>query len=382
MNFVDILIILLLVASGIRGTDIGFVRQFGSLAGLCLGVALGGWFASVLNVHGNVAILLIVGFVMLGVVLGELLGLKLKVVFHDNKVNIIDKACGALMGVITCLLAVWISSMLVPALNSKTLQRSVRDSATIGVIDKTLPPATDIIAKLESFFVDAGLPDFIKTTEPKLPKNDIQLPKIESFAEVITSSKTSIAEVEGRSCSGFEMGSGFVADKNLVVTNAHVVAGMRYPFVRLEGKRYLAKVVAFDPDLDIAVLSSSSINTASLLLNEDLAKNGTLSVALGFPGGGSFRAKPSIVSDKIRVVSKDIYGQNQTERQVYVLRSDIEEGNSGGPLLDKTGKVIGVIFARSSTYAGVGYALTMPDVINVIKSAKENPSAGQNLRCL
>jgi S1-C subfamily serine protease len=382
MNFIDVIIILLMLVAAVRGVDVGFVRQFGSLAGLWLGLAIGGVVVSSFSMNSTVAILTIITSIVTGVILGEVAGVKLKEVFHEHKVNIVDRICGAAMGIVTCLVAIWLGSTLVSIVSSPMLQRSIRDSAIIGYLDRSLPPATDAIASLETYLSNAGLQDVIKTTEPKLGSDTSPLPNITTFANVITTTKPSIVEVEGRSCSGIDVGSGFLVDTNLVVTNAHVVAGMRTPFVRDSNRRYPAKIVAFDSNLDIAVLQVEDLSGQPLPTRLDLAAKNTAGLVAGYPGGGDFVASPALIADTYIAVGSDIYNENKTSRKIYVLRADIQKGNSGGPLLNEAGEVIGVVFARSTTYDKVGYALTMPNVLKVIEQAKSNPNPGTSLRCL
>ena len=91
---------------------------------------------------------------------------------------------------------------------------------------------------------------------------------------------------------------------------------------------------------------------------------------LGYPGGGNFKADPAAIIDAFAAEGRNIYNQGSATREIYSMKADIISGNSGGPLIDKEGQVIGVVFAHSVTYQHVGYALTMPDVIKELGAAK------------
>ncbi len=71
---------------------------------------------------------------------------------------------------------------------------------------------------------------------------------------------------------------------------------------------------------------------------------------------------------QIRAVGKDIYGRDQVERSVYALRAEVRSGNSGGPLLDPSGRVAGVVFAASVDDPATGYALTPEAVRPALKA--------------
>jgi S1-C subfamily serine protease len=91
---------------------------------------------------------------------------------------------------------------------------------------------------------------------------------------------------------------------------------------------------------------------------------------LGYPGGGDFTAGPAVVIESFKATGQDIYNQGKTTREVYSIKGSVQPGNSGGPLVNKEGDVIGVIFAESTTYDDVGYALTADSVIARLNTAK------------
>jgi S1-C subfamily serine protease len=128
-------------------------------------------------------------------------------------------------------------------------------------------------------------------------------------------------------------------------------------------------VIWFDPNLDFAVLRVSNLAGKSLVISDKHVATGTPGVVLGYPGGGSFTANPAAVMDQFTAVGRDIYGRGQTSRDVYELRANVIPGNSGGPLVAKDGAVIGVIFAESTTYKHVGYALTTSQISDAINQA-------------
>jgi S1-C subfamily serine protease len=107
-------------------------------------------------------------------------------------------------------------------------------------------------------------------------------------------------------------------------------------------------------------------------MNPANESSGTPAAVLGYPGGGPFNAGPAAVLDEFEASGHNIYDSGVTLRSVYEIQATVIPGNSGGPLVGVNGEVIGVVFAESTTYNHVGYALTMSKVISEIKQASNN----------
>lgn len=382
MNVIDFLILALVLLTIARGMEIGLIRQAASFGGLLLGLVLSSIIASFLQT-GPLISIIIIGFGVLGAIIGsEYAGVKLKHLLHENKLNKVDRGFGAILGGIIGLALVWFCAAVVPTIPSTALRQEVRDSKVIAWLDNNLPPTTTIMGWLEDSLAQTKLPEILSGLEPKINNTDANIPDVASFNSVIASARDSVVEIEGRSCGGIGVGSGFIVAPNYIVTNAHVVAGMRYPYVQDIDGRHSAEVVAFNPDLDIAVLRTDRLQGKSLPLSSQTAQVDTPGVALGYPGGGPFTAQPAAIIERFTALGKDIYEESQTRRDVYALKSDIEPGNSGGPLLDSDGQVIGVIFARSTVYEQVGYALSSPAVQQIVTAAQAQSNTNGSLRCL
>lgn len=381
MNFVDLGIILLVIVTLIRGAEIGLVRQISSLVGLVAGIVIGSLISSWINADPLFSLALIIFAVIGAIAAAEYGGIRLKVLLHEKKINKLDRILGSVVGVVICLMLVWFGSTLVSAIPSPGLQQGVRDSRVIVWLDSKLPPATAIMQWFEQSLAQTKIPEIVRELEPKLPDTNAKLPDLGSLNAVVTSARPSVVEIEGRSCFGIGVGSGFVADDGIVITNAHVVAGMRHPYVQDANGRHAAEIIGFDADLDIAVLRTNSLAGAPLTIIDNTVANGTQGVVLGYPGGGPFTASPAAVIERFTALGKDIYNEQTGRRDVYALKANVREGNSGGPLLDTNGDVIGVIFARSTSYEQVGYALTTPNVIQTLNAAKQSPSSAGSTRC-
>ena len=169
-------------------------------------------------------------------------------------------------------------------------------------------------------------------------------------------------------------GSGFVVAPDYVVTNAHVVAGIAHPYVLDSHGRHAASAMLFDPNLDIAVLWVPGLPDPAVRVDTGLVGRGTTGAVLGYPEGGPFAYGAAAVQAVFQANGLNIYGNAQTVRTVYQLSARVEPGNSGGPLVEPDGLVVGVVFARSTTDPGVGYALATPKVLEDGRAGEAEPT--------
>jgi S1-C subfamily serine protease len=147
------------------------------------------------------------------------------------------------------------------------------------------------------------------------------------------------------------------------MTNAHVVAGIDNPGVRIGGvgQVYEARVVLFDPDRDVAVLYVPELR-APVLRFDDGAARGDSAVVAGYPQDGDLNLQAATVANRVKATGQNIYSDGTVTREIYSIRSTVRPGNSGGPLLTTSGKVYGVVFARSTSDNETGYVLTADEV--------------------
>jgi S1-C subfamily serine protease len=163
-------------------------------------------------------------------------------------------------------------------------------------------------------------------------------------------------------CQKIFEGSGVVMAPNRVMSNAHVVAGASTFTVSADGREYDAAVVLFDPSLDISVLDVPGLVAPPLTFVEAAVPGGTDAVVMGYPGGGEFVATAARVRDIIELSGPDIYQSATVQREVYVIRGEVGQGESGGPLVDRDGRVLGINFGAGVDDPGTGYVLTAKQV--------------------
>jgi len=271
----------------------------------------------------------------------------------------------------------------VAAMGVPFLTRATTDSIVLrGIQSVTPPPVEDALARMRSAVLEGGLPAIQGalggvTSNPTVPPVATGTPALyRAAASVVRISGTAFA------CGQNQSGSGFVIAPNRVVTNAHVVAGVRQPVVQApNGQALDGRVVYFDPDNDLAVIAVSGLNARVLSLSGPLP-NTTDAVVDGYPHGGPFQTGAAQVLATSRERIQNIYGTAEEQREVYTIAADIEPGNSGGPLLATSGKVAGIVFARSADHANVGYAITDTELSPVVAKARALSASVSSGRCI
>jgi S1-C subfamily serine protease len=364
-----------------RGVELGAIRQICSTIGLFVGLFAGAFIQGkvIHMVHtpaskAMLAVVIIVAFVGLFSSLGEYLGIRIRQrIERAQRLKVIDtgdRAIGSVVAGLAVLAAVWLSASIFTSVPVQGLQKQIQGSVIIAQLNESLPTAPDLVSRLGHLIDPNGFPDVFTGLEPAINTN-APLPSIGELDPAVQEARMSVVKVQGTGCGGISTGSGFVADTNLVVTNAHVVAGVQNPQIIDSNGRHKAQVIWFDENLDMAVLRTSNLSGEPLEMLADIVSNGTQGAVLGYPGGGDFKADPATILDSFNANGRNIYNQGDTEREVYSVKATIEPGNSGGPIINKSGTVIGLIFAESTTYNDVGYALTMSEVIAGLNQAKD-----------
>lgn len=365
----DIAIVIFLVSSFFRGREIGFIRQacssVGFFGGLFVGSAIQPYTIGLAHTTSTKALVTVATTLLtalLLLVVGEYIGIALKRRVLEKPINVFDNSLGGGLSIVSFLLTIWIAASLISGLPLLSVQHVIRNSQIISKLNRSLPPAPDVIAGLGKLIDPNGFPNVFIGGEPNSAQRSVTLPDLGVLQTAVANDKASVVKIEGQGCGGVVEGSGFVIGKDLIATNAHVVAGISKPYVQDILGTHSAKVIWFNPNLDFAILRTSNIAGKTLELNTAIAKVGTPAAVLGYPGGGVFSPKAAAVVDSFIARGRNIYGKGVTSREVYELKAEIIPGNSGGPVVIADGSVIGVVFAQSTTYNHVGYALTASQI--------------------
>lgn len=374
--FINIIIILLIVVSIGRGWQIGWVRQFFSTVGFFGGLFLGAAIQpSIVNLaHTTLSrtiltLTITLGMAFLFLSIGEVVGYKLKAKIHLKQLHIIDNFLGSILSLATILFSVWLCAAILGSLAIPNLQADIENSSIIRFLNSHLPSSPSVISDIGSLIDPNGFPEVFIGGEPA-PNSNYSLPTPAAMQAAVKQDAPSVVKIEGTGCGGIVEGSGFVVRPGLVATNAHVVAGIAHPYIYDANGTHSAKVIWFDPNLDFAVLKTTNLAGSPLTIDPNIVNNGTGGAVLGYPGGGQFTASTAAILNEFQATGRNIYGTGTTSRSVYELKANVIPGNSGGPLIMSNGQVDGVVFAESTTYYHVGYALTSNQIISAINQAQ------------
>ncbi|MGH2812707.1 MAG: MarP family serine protease [Actinomycetota bacterium] len=375
MNLLDLFIVLLVLAALARGVAQGAILQvlpFGGFwVGLLAGSALAPLTARLVSGPGAkvaVSLVTVFGSAMLLSGAGREIGVRAWGALRRARLGFADSALGAVVSGVATLFGIWLLGTILAGLPLQSVSRSIHDSVIMRGLDRLMPPAPQVFSRVRQLIGANGFPDVFAGLEPA-PREPVPPPADPDVRAALQAAGGATVRIVGTGCGGIKTGSGFVAGPGLVVTNAHVVAGIDRPVVEDEAGQHDANPVLFDEDLDVAVLRASGLAAGPLSMRGSVVDRGTGGAVIGFPGGGDLRAGPGAVMGDFTATGRDIYGQDLTRRDVYQLQAEIRPGNSGGPFVLSSGEVVGVIFSTSATNPDVGYAITSPEVIPRVRDA-------------
>ncbi|HEY1135114.1 MAG TPA: MarP family serine protease [Nocardioides sp.] len=369
MNWLDWLLLVLVATYALSGYWQGFITGAFATVGLLAGGVAGIVIAPMVlgNADPGLAVSLGALFIVIlcasiGQASFQYFGAMARDRVTWQPARAVDAVGGSALSVVAVLLVAWALGVAVSGTRIGGITEAVRGSAVLARVDSVLPGQADRL--LGAFNGVVGSSFFPQYLEPFAPERIIEVDPGDptTLNEVgVVQAQSRVLKIRGdNSCGRGVEGTGFLYGEDRLMTNAHVVAGVTEPRVELDGEWVDATVVLYDPQTDVAVLALDDHGLAPLAFTE--GAEGENVAILGYPQDGPYDQQPARIRDEQQLRSPDIYGNGAVVRDVYSLRGLVRPGNSGGPIVNTSGEVVGVIFAASVTDVDTGYALTSAQV--------------------
>jgi len=378
VSVIDIVLLVAALLFAITGWRRGLVYGLLSLVGFLTGAAVGLWAAPRIVdpwedglPKALVALLVVFLGAALGQVLVGMVGRRLQGAVTWAPLVKLNNVGGALLSVFTMLLIVWFVAGVYAIGNPSSLAREVRQSQVIKAFDALMPVDSFVVTgQIESMYDESGFPTVFAGLGPE-PIEPISSPDaaiLRNEAVIRAAAQTVKILGEAPACNAGLEGSGFAFAPGRILTNAHVVAGTKsLKVVREDGQAVEGKVVYFNPDMDLAVIDAPDVGVRSLSFSGSASRGDNVAV-IGYPENGGLDATPARIRDEQVATGTDIYGEGSVVREVLSLRADVRPGNSGGPVVNREGNVVGVVFAASVDRDDTGYAMTSRQVASAVAS--------------
>jgi S1-C subfamily serine protease len=310
---------------------------------------------------------LLAGALMAVAVESFALGLRAKVI-RRPALHLADGAGGAALIAAVALGAAWVfGAVALHAPGTARLRADVQESVILRSLNQVLPPSGPVLNALDR--VDPA-PSVVGPAAPVARPDQA----IATDPEVLDAG-ASVVRVLGTACGLGVEGSGWAAAPGLVVTNAHVIAGSADTTVTTRGGVELdATPVYYDPEDDLALLRiGADLPTLPI---SDSRESGSGAAVLGYPENGPYAVAPARLGETRPTISEDSYGNGPVERTIVALRGSVRSGNSGGPLVDGQGRVVGTIFAATTSGPPGGFAIPAEAVRDALGRIAASVSTG------
>jgi hypothetical protein len=390
INLIDLVILvaaLVGLANGYRrGFWLSLAQYVGLLVGVLLGAASARYVLDYLQISNGTArplgavLVLVIGGSLgssIGFAVGEPIRRKiLRTGIHTST----DSVAGAALSAFAVLLMCWFLGLSFSRGPSPDIAQQIQRSVLLRSLDSIAPRPPPFLASVEQVLAGVQFPPVFAGLEPTLPG---ALPVPASVATPgVNRAAQEIVKVSSLGCGGIVTGSGIPLGNGYVVTNAHVVSGTASHAVQKpDGTSYRAEVVYFDSERDVAVLYAPGFTAPGLTFGS--AQRGTEGAVIGYPGGQAEKIVPAVVDGTVMAEGRDIYNENLVTRQIFVLQANVRPGNSGGPLLDLQGRVLGMVFATSASDPNQAYALTDQEIASDLRDAQAStaPKDTSHFQC-
>jgi S1-C subfamily serine protease len=373
-DVLDLVLLGLAALFAVSGYRQGFIIGSLSFVGFVGGAVLGAEFGPAISraiVGGPtqqdvVAVVLLVSFAIVGQFVASSVGAYVRQTMTSPSSTTIDSIGGSAISILSMLLIAWAIGSVLTASSFPVVVKQVNDSAVLGTMDRVMPTQAktmftefrQLLARgpFPQVFSGIGAAHLFAVASPD--------PAVVNSRGYLTA-RSRVLKVQGTAttCDRSIEGTGFVYAPQHVLTNAHVVAGVDQDqtVTTMDGVKYKARVVFYDPQVDVAVLYVPGLNLAPLKFDGG-AQAGDSAIVAGYPLDQGLTAAAARIGGTQTAVGPDIYQTGTVNRQIFEIRADVKPGNSGGPLLSPSGTVYGVVFAAAVDTAKTGFALTASEV--------------------
>lgn len=386
MSWVDLVVIALALVAGVSGWRHGVAVAFLSFIGVLTGAVIGVRLAPVLvagiestTTRIIVSILVVVLLVAIGETTGVFFGRRIRERITGEGSLVVDSTLGSVLQALTVVIASWLVALPLASASFPGLAAGVRGSEVLGFVDSVMPAQAQALPEeLGNLLDNSGFPRILRSPFDQTPIEEVGPPDPAlASSQAVANAAPSVLKVRGRapSCQRALEGTGFVVGPGVVITNAHVVAGTDDVGVEVQDSRgrtdeLPGEVVLYDPNVDVAVIRVPELEAPVMQFRPQPATAGEDVIVLGYPLDGPFTATSGRVRQMITLQGPDIYDDGEVSREVYTVRAVVRSGNSGGPMIDANGQVVGVVFGAALDDSETGFVLTNAQV-----SASVNPQA-------
>jgi S1-C subfamily serine protease len=383
-DLLDLILIALAAAFAVAGYRQGFIVGVMSFVGFLGGAAVGAVFSPAIArtvVSGParqalVAIIVVFLAAMAGQLVASLVGAAVRSHVTWRPVAFVDAIGGAVVSVLSVLLIAWLIGSAVANAPFPAVAGQVSGSVVLRGVDRFMPPTAHIMFSDFRRLLASG--PYTQVFGALGAEGALTVPPPDPAvvnAPGLKRARPSVVKIVGMapSCSRTLEGSGFVFAPQHVLTNAHVVAGVRGGVTVSTGRRHSfhAQVVFFDPERDVAVIYVPGLRARPLAFASPPAR-GASAIVAGYPLNEHFTADPARIGSEQSANSPDIYQEHTVTRDIYAVRAVVRPGNSGGPLLTPSGSVDGMVFAAAVNAGATGYALTAGEVAPDVSAGRAN----------
>ena len=375
LNLLDIILVMVLVGYLIAGLSRGFFRSLASLVGFVLGAVAafwaGPWISAQVGSELRIPFVLVtvLGLLVLGQILGGLVGNFLARLTEKTGLGVLDRIGGGVLNVAVAAIVLALLGSLVGQLGMPSLSQQVASSSVLRTIEKYTPePVREAMTHTRDAV--SGSQGIRQLDSLLFPVEAAPEPEQTTDSNAVEAAGQSVVQVYGTAdqCAQNQTGSGFVAASGLVVTNAHVVAGVDQPVVQTrDGRVYQAHAVQYDDASDLAVRDAPDLPEAHMPMSTSVDRGQQVSFA-GYPLGGPYTVRPATIQGEAFAPVQNVTTGDTLSRSIIQIAGRVEQGNSGGPMLDANGNVVGVIFAKA-VEGEAGYAIPMEQVTTILEAA-------------